>query len=190
MRWASWAGVILVSGVTSDVVAAETDLGPASERATADKAVSESAVSIAALAGFGFGEEFEEGGVNRYGVAYGVRGGYTLPRKPLYIGGAALRYAGGSGGVGEVDSLIVGVEFGYDVQPGPFILRPYLGVGALWGHVVQSDNEGYLLEPHVVPGFLAQYQVAFVTLGAEVRYEVAFEWTNALSVLGSVGGRI
>lgn len=72
--------------------------------------------TVGALLGFG---------TSNYDVfGLGVRGGYTLPMN-VYVGGM-LQYNFGSD---HLHSFEFGVEGGYDLDVGPVVIRPYLGLG-------------------------------------------------------------
>jgi hypothetical protein len=72
--------------------------------------------SIGGLIGFG---------VDYYGFATGIRGGYTLPAH-VYLGGTFLFNTGFAGwGAG----FTTGFEGGYEFAAGPVTVRPYGGVG-------------------------------------------------------------
>jgi hypothetical protein len=80
-----------------------------------------------------------------------------------------------------MDAVTGDFELGFDVVPGAFDLRPYLGLGLLVA--VFEDNSG--ITPHGSLGTLAQYHFGIATLGAELRCEGAHQ--SALSLLASVG---
>lgn len=80
--------------------------------------------SAGALLGYGFKE-----GV---GFGLGVRGGYTLPMN-VYLGGTFVYHFGKSESTafGDASSKVLyfGVEGGYDIEAGPVLVRPFLGLG-------------------------------------------------------------
>jgi hypothetical protein len=73
--------------------------------------------SVAGLVGFGLD--------GYYGLALGVRGGYTLPNN-IYLGGTFI-FNTGLGGWGA--GFITGFEGGYQFAAGPVVVRPYGGIG-------------------------------------------------------------
>jgi len=80
--------------------------------------------SAGVLLGYGFKDYVDLG--------FGVRGGYTLPMN-LYLGGTFIYHLGKSDNINGVDIsghiMYFGVEGGYDIEAGPVIVRPYLGLG-------------------------------------------------------------
>jgi hypothetical protein len=82
--------------------------------------------SAAALLGYGFKD-----GV---GLGLGARGGYTLPMN-VYLGGTFVYHLGKSVGGASVNIFYLGVEGGYDITAGPFVIRPFLGLGPAFAHV-------------------------------------------------------
>lgn len=92
--------------------------------------------SVGALLGVGFATSSNVADVNPAGFGLGVRGGYTLPMN-VYIGGTFVYHLGGSTSTPAGDlsfhMLYFGVEGGYDIEAGPVIVRPYLGLGDVIG---------------------------------------------------------
>ena len=94
--------------------------------------------SAAALMGVGFMTSSNVLDVNPAGFGLGLRGGYTLPMR-VYIGGTFVYHFGGSRSFPEGDSsynmFYFGVEGGYEIEAGTVMVRPYLGLGDVIGHV-------------------------------------------------------
>jgi hypothetical protein len=94
--------------------------------------------SAALLAGVGFATSSNAGDINPAGFGLGLRGGYTLPVN-VYLGGTFVYHFGGSNNVFGVEysynMFYFGVEGGYDIEAGPVVVRPYLGLGDVIGHV-------------------------------------------------------
>ena len=152
--------------------------------ATADKP--ERRISIAAIGGVGLnetklkddaGNETKEG-VGTQGVGIGLRGGYTLPMK-VYVGAAFVYHLGGTKDAEQVkysgSTLYLGPEVGYDLELGPLVIRPYVGLG--YGTVkakaeaggrtlVERSEGGFALWP----GLMARYPVDAFFVGADARY--------------------
>lgn len=104
----------------------------------------------------------------------GVRGGYTLPNMPIYIGGL-LQYHFGAD---YFSSLILGVEGGYDITVGPVIIRPYLGLGdvilyadvpAIAGFGGFSTSEGRF---GFWPGGSVFYPIKQFFVGGDMRLQI------------------
>lgn len=93
--------------------------------------------SVGALLGVGFATSSNSADINPAGFGLGVRGGYTLPMN-LYLGGTFVYHFGGSQNILGADvsfnMLYFGVEGGYDIEAGPVIVRPYLGLGDVIGY--------------------------------------------------------
>lgn len=164
--------------------------GPAAADPEPDQAAPsdkpERRISIAAIAGVGINETKlkDEGGnetkdgVGTQGVGIGLRGGYTLPMK-VYIGAAFVYHLGGSNDANQVkytgSTLYLGPEAGYDLELGPVIIRPYVGLG--YGSVKAKAEAGgtTLIEKSeggfaVWPGVMARYPIDAFFVGADARY--------------------
>lgn len=169
---------------TSTAAPAETPAEPDVADAPADKPARH--ISIAAIAGVGTNEtklkddagNESKDGVGTQGVGIGLRGGYTLPMK-VYIGAAFVYHLGGSNDANQVkytgSTLYLGPEAGYDLELGPVILRPYVGLG--YGSVKAKAEAGgtTLLDRSeggfaVWPGVMARYPVDAFFVGADARY--------------------
>lgn len=77
-------------------------------------------VSIAFLVGHGDKDAFK-GGI-------GGRIGYTLANK-LYLGGSFTSHFGTREGAVQSNVWYAGGEVGYELDAGPFVIRPYAGAG-------------------------------------------------------------
>ena len=157
----------------------EADVAPNAEK-------SERRISIAAIAGVGIneskikddaGNESKEG-VGTQGVGIGLRGGYTLPMK-VYIGAAFVYHLGGSKDADQIkytgSTLYLGPEVGYDLELGPLVIRPYVGLG--YGSVKAKAEAGgkTLLDRSeggfaLWPGLMARYPIDAFFVGADARY--------------------
>jgi hypothetical protein len=119
-------------GILAGILTAATYAG------TAGAAEHDGYGSAGLLLGFGVPTSSNQADVNPAGFGLGVRGGYTLPFN-LYLGGTFVYHLGGSRStpVGDysMNVLYFGVEAGYDIEAGPVIIRPYLGLGDLIGVV-------------------------------------------------------
>jgi len=95
-------------------------------------------ISVALLLGYGFKTDRADYGANPYGFMAGVRGGYTLDFA-LYLGVYFNYYLGSSqegqtqqtGLMSETSASYMhfGAEVGYDVELGPILFRPSMGIG-------------------------------------------------------------
>lgn len=159
-------------------------------------------ISIAAIAGVGLNEtklkddagNETKDGVGTQGVGIGLRGGYTLPMK-VYVGAAFVYHLGGSNEANQVkytgSTLYLGPEVGYDLELGPVILRPYVGLG--YGSVKAKAEAGgtTLLDRSeggfaVWPGLMARYPVDAFFVGADARYALV-TGTDKITNAGGAG---
>lgn len=159
-------------------------------------------ISIAAIAGVGInetkvkddgGNESKEG-VGTQGVGVGVRGGYTLPMK-VYVGAAFVYHLGGSKDADQVKytgtTLYLGPEVGYDLELGPLVVRPYVGLGygsvkakaEAGGRTIIDKSEGGLA---LWPGLMARYPIEAFFVGADARYALV-TGTDKITNAGGVG---
>ena len=81
-------------------------------------------------------------------------------------------------------------ELGYDIGVGPMLLRPYAGLGAMFGERRIANGQRDTLTTGVVyPGLTAHYLIprspAF--LGADGRVLVPFEGEAGVGVSGTAG---
>jgi hypothetical protein len=146
------------------------------------------------LVGYGF-----NGG---YKLGFGIRGGVTLPAH-LYLGGTLILHEGWTGWKIEqaerpqTDLYYGGAEGGWDVSAGPFVVRPYLGVGyalvrastspcTVAGSCRVWSNDGAL---GLWPGAVAFFRLGGIFVGADLRYVVLVgsAYDNAVSVFGTAG---
>lgn len=159
-------------------------------------------ISIAAIAGVGLNEtklkddagNETKDGVGTQGVGIGLRGGYTLPMK-VYVGAAFVYHLGGSNEANQVkytgSTLYLGPEVGYDLELGPVIIRPYVGLG--YGSVKAKAEAGgtTLLDRSeggfaVWPGVMARYPVDAFFVGADARYALV-TGTDKITNAGGAG---
>lgn len=169
--------------------AAEPAAAPANEPepdAVAPTDKPERRISLAAIAGVGLnetkvkddaGNESKEG-IGTQGVGIGVRGGYTLPMK-VYVGAAFVYHLGGSKDAEQVkytgSTLYLGPEVGYELELGPVIVRPYVGLGygsvkakaEAGGTTILDRSEGGFA---LWPGLMARYPIDAFFVGADARY--------------------
>ncbi|GAC1353072.1 MAG: hypothetical protein NVSMB1_22560 [Polyangiales bacterium] len=126
----------------------------------------------------GYGHQFVGLPAYRYGL--GLRAGVSVSR--IYVG---LQFTGNAGtreratGIGsDYDSafyaLRSGPEVGLDVTAGPYLVRPFVGLGLFWaiGHstvrgATVSDQRSYFF---VEPGLTALYRYRGFFGGLEARF--------------------
>jgi len=119
----------------------------------------------------------------------GLRGGYTLPNTPVYLGGSLLYHFGSN----NLSSLVLGFEGGYDLSVGPVIIRPYLGLGDViiyadfptttipgLGTVGGSTSEGSFA---LWPGGSVLYPINNFFVGGDMRLQVITRDTGNLSAV-------
>jgi len=120
-------------------------------------------------------------GTNSYNIGIGARAGYTFEQQ-IYVGGTFMYHFGEQTavvgqGVSETQSRFYypAGEVGYDFGIGPMLLRPYGGIGVLFGRnsvsvngIEATNTQSALM---LYPGLTAQYMFpnspAFV--GADMR---------------------
>lgn len=165
--------------------------------------------SAAALAGFGFSERPDS-----QGIGFGARAGYLTPTG-IYLGGTAVYHLGGRDEITEVpqddlfrpgatdvnaaNAFYVGGEAGLNLAVGPFVMRPYGGLGfhlvrtnhkevAVDGSIVERNTSGAGI--YVAPGINALYPLAsgFFT-GIDARYVITpFDsGARGVSLFGTLG---
>jgi hypothetical protein len=117
------------------------------------------------------------------GFGLGLRGGYTLPMN-VYLGATFVYHFGFSESTPEGDVsgniLYFGVEGGYDIEAGPVLVRPYLGLGDVIGSVTIPTVSSPFLniaggttsEGHfgLWPGGTVLYPIDNFFVGGDLRY--------------------
>ncbi len=158
------------------------------------------ASAMGASAGILVGNGFKDG----YNVGFGARAGFTLPLG-VYIGGTFVYHLGKSestpGGDLTTHLFYLGPEGGYELSAGPLTVRPYLGLGyaSFSASVPQSCAAGIcgggatLTDGKLAvwPGATALFPVGNLFVGADMRYVVLLDTTdaNAFSVFLTGGMR-
>jgi len=92
--------------------------------------------------GFRYGASLDDGDLNPWGTGLGLEAGYTLPVLPIYVGGNAEYFFGGSidrpFGTSDAKIWQLSAEGGYDFGVGDnLVIRPKLGLGM--AHLSTSD---------------------------------------------------
>jgi hypothetical protein len=174
--------------ITTTEAPAEEEAAPAGE----DKRV-----SVALLLGYGLDLSDKTGGINPYGLGFGIRGGYDITPE-FYLGAQFTYFLGGSeefdfgGGFGSVELsyniMLLGLEAGYNLAlSDTFTLRPTLGLGlALAG----GDGDGS--DIFFAPGAVGMFDVSdsiFVGLDVRLPIILAEETLLSLSFLATAGMR-
>ncbi len=140
-----------------------------------------------ASANFGYAAEIDAIGNSKpsnYRYGFGLRAGVSFPK--LYVGLSFARFVGlvdvargpGSSYESTHRTWLFGPEVGYDAPLGRyFVLRPYLGVGALYEYartrvqdVTANDDQ---LRLQITPGLLLLARVGVVSFGTDVRVVVS-----------------
>ena len=147
--------------------------------------------------GFRYGVELNEGDLNPWGTGIGLEGGYTLPVIPIYVGGNAEYFFGGTleSPLGDVDSNIwqLSAEGGYDIGVGEhFVIRPKLGLGYAFVNTeacvetfgCESDSEG---KPLIAPGAKFMLLLKSFQLDFDARYAIVTSDPTAKAFIFSVG---
>jgi hypothetical protein len=185
-------GVIL--GVSSRSAGAEAATEPPSTANREQSRSSAGSLSVGVLAGWNHGDEVGAGGPRTL-FGYGGRLGYSFATTPLYLGFTVVNYTDDirhddnpeSGGVtyGTEHHVHTTIDIGAELAAGPFILRPYLGVGARLGIWDGEGNGNSGIAPELVPGIHIRYPIAPIFIGADARWELG--WGKSAALLGSVG---
>lgn len=161
-----------------------------------------SGVSVAGLLGVGFDIEDDlPNDLNPYGFGLGVRGGYTLPDVPFYVGGTFIYHLGDSQSadalgarIAEVTAnyVMLGGEVGYDLLFDQVTIRPYLGLGANIVNVDcepdvcgRSDAELYFS----LGGSLLFYLTQNVFLGGDMRLSFVTDAPDGIQLFGTGGAQ-
>lgn len=156
--------------------------------------------SAAALIGYGIATAAPEGVDHPAGFGLGVRGGYTLPMN-VYLGGTFVYHLGQSVGDATFNMYYFGVEGGYELEAGPVIVRPYLGLGDVIGHFAVpqqcipglgcvgggSDSRGFF---SLWPGATVLYPIDNFFVGGDARFVIVTgdgSDLNALSIFATGG---
>jgi hypothetical protein len=147
--------------------------------------------SAGLLLGYGFDD--------LYKVGFGVRGGYTLPQMPIYVGGTFVYHLGTSedfpGGSATINVMMIGAEGGYELAAGPVIVRPYAGLGiAVFKESVPSvtiagvtagGGSASTSKLYFSPGATVLYPVTpNIGLGVDARYVISDESALDLMLTG------
>jgi hypothetical protein len=137
----------------------------------------------------GYGATTEDSSVEPYSLGFGGRAGLTLSDDlPLYLGARLLWFAGDTGnfevtGSGASASaeisqsyLTYGVDIGYDLELGPIVLRPELGIGGATLYLNQASTAGLSMVEtsegslYLAPAVELLIELGLLYVGAEVRY--------------------
>jgi hypothetical protein len=143
------------------------------------------------LGGYGFTPEKHE--VQPYGFGLGASAGVTLPAVPIYVGARLLWFVGATGhtpspmmtttatGMTAVSLklsesyLTYGIDLGYDLELGPLVLRPGLGIGSarLNANIVDMGGVKTKLDDstlYISPAIALLFKPGLLYVGAEARY--------------------
>jgi Outer membrane protein beta-barrel domain len=147
--------------------------------------------------GFRYGVELNEGDFNPWGTGLGLEVGYTLPVLPIYVGGNAEYFFGGTldSPAGKIDGNIwqLTAEGGYDFGLGDhLVLRPKLGLGfanlaaetclGTLGCTKSNDNQGV-----IAPGAKLILMFSRFELSFDGRYDVVLSDPASKAFIFSVG---
>ncbi|MBI2390076.1 MAG: outer membrane beta-barrel protein [Deltaproteobacteria bacterium] len=184
------AALALLTVIATPAGAAEPAItDEASAAASAAPSTKLEPMSLALLAGHGFKDAF--------GTGFGARVGYTVPNK-IYLGGSLVYHVGQTQGPVQANVWYGGGEVGYDVAAGPFIIRPYAGVGAasinatvtvaavgdFAGGKVTASQSRFAVWPGAMFLFPFEQGSAFIGVDAKV---VVVDNASALNTYGTFG---
>ncbi len=192
---------------TSDAHDAKSDVEAPGPTPKDDRDARDKRFSAALLVGVGIGNARPCGGgtCNAYGLGFGLRGGYEITHH-LYVGGAFVYHLGFSRAipVGPFTSqqsasvLYFGPELGYNIDAGPIVIRPYLGIGlgilsasvtsGFGANGTAADTSGSGAHFALWPGVTGLYPINQTFFaGADLRFAIVGE--NALSLFATGGLR-
>jgi hypothetical protein len=152
--------------------------------------------------GFRYGKELNDGDLNPWGTGIGLEAGYTLPLLPIYVGGNAEYFFGGTlespvpnVGTAKLDANIwqLSAEGGYDFGLGDHVvLRPKLGLGLAHvsrkgcapGIACVEDSES---KPLLAPGAKLILMFSRFELSFDGRYAVVTSDPTSKAFIFSVG---
>ena len=134
--------------------------------------------------GFRYGKEVSDSDLNRWGTGIGLEVGYTLPVLPIFVGGQAEYFFGGTldhptTSVDKVDGNIwqLSLEGGYDFGIGDhLVLRPKLGFGlahlsgetCIAGACISNTDT----KPLLAPGARFILMVSHFQANVDLRYAI------------------
>jgi len=147
--------------------------------------------SVAALFGANYGDEVGLRG-NRLMFGYGGRAGYSFETTPLYLGVTVVAYEDEieydyTSETGTEHYVNVDIDVGAEVDAGPLILRPHLGLGVMIGVYDSPEGGNSAIVPRLSPGLLTRYPMGPVDVGVDARLELNANSPTTVSALGSVG---
>jgi hypothetical protein len=140
-------------------------------------------ISMALVLGYGFltDRKVDRFGADPYGLALGVRGGYSFDFQ-LYAGVFYSYYLGSTrSGLTSRTALSVtstanymqfGVEAGYDIWAGSVIVRPSLQIGAALGFTTKPNTQSPLGSVLFAPGMTVDKTWGIFFLGGEMRLNI------------------
>jgi hypothetical protein len=142
-----------------------------------EQAATAGKIGVGALLGYGFKDGVDFG--------LGVRGGYTLPMN-VYLGGTFMYHFGKSEGPASVNVYYFGAEGGYDIQAGPVVVRPYLGLGPAFAHGSVGNLSNTDTKFGVWPGATVLYPIENFYVGGDARVLIVSDFT-AFSLFATGG---
>lgn len=180
-------------GPAADMPAGDAAAAPTDDAAetTEDGSGADKPISVGLLLGYGIG--IDTGGVNPYGLGFGVRGGYNLDE--IFLGARFVYYLGES----SLNVWELGIEGGYDIDAGGVTIRPGLGLGiantsapsiVVLGTTVGGGSSTDL---YIAPGVGVLGDVSEnIFIGAEARFQLVLAsggTGKALILLANAGMR-
>lgn len=147
--------------------------------------------------GFRYGKELNDGDLNPWGTGIGLEAGFTLPVLPVYVGGNAEYFFGGTleapGGKVDANVWQLSAEGGYDFGLGDhLVLRPKLGLGlahlsgetCIDGFGCTKDGD---TKPLLAPGAKFILMFSRFELAFDARYAVVTSDPTSKAFIFSVG---
>lgn len=144
-------------------------------------AVAEADVDLAVVGLVGSGVDTGDAENNPYQLQLGAAGELTI--NGFVLGLRGTRSSGSNENCGGpcvlVDDLrSFGGDVGFDWEFALLHISPRIGVGRL------KERHGNIVAAYMEPGGVAELELGILTLGAELRYRVAFGEPDASALLG------
>lgn len=145
-------------------------------------------ISAGLLVGYGF--SFEQGDMNRLGLGFGVRGGYTFDFG-IYAGAKFVYYLGGEETTKTSNIMTVGVEGGYKLELDPVFFLPSLELGL--SMLMFDDSTGILDESsndfYLAPGLAVIYPIDMIFVGLDLSIPIILKdpTISGLSLMATGG---
>jgi hypothetical protein len=156
-------------------------------------------ISVGLVVGWAFltDRKVDRFGADPYGLALGVRGGYSFDFQ-LYAGLFYSYYLGetrsgqtartGLMATSTAHYMQFGIEAGYDVWAGPVVMRPSMQIGAVLGFTTKQNTQSPLGAVLLAPGVTVIKPWGGFFLGGDMRLNIVAGDGNSAFVVAINGG--